>query len=147
MVWALLYFKEDGNMFTAEQMASLNNIPGHISKDSTFVNRAMGMLYQGSIGKLRNRSVKGTCESIRRYKDASRSYVAKAPLTPEKVSAIRYCYNQRIQKYAVESSDFNQRFSDGSFNKLLSMAIHNNKRKGVAVAEDANNALEFSQET
>lgn len=100
------------------------------------------MQYRNSISKLSNRSVKGTCEITRRCKDVQKKYVAKPALSPEKVSAIRHYYNQRIHKYAVESSDFNKRFADIYFKRLLSQAIHNIAKKEENFVKDATNLLD-----
>lgn len=111
--------------FEPNEIDELMSIPGQISKDSTFVNSALKMQYSNCIDKLRNRSVKGTGYNVRRCKDAVKRFRAKPALTPEKVSAIRLYYNERIQKYSTDSTDFSKRYSDIYFNKLLSSGIFN----------------------
>lgn len=139
----IFHFQDDAKSFTAEQILTLNCIPGQISRDSTFVNQAMRMQYRNSISKLSNRSVKGTCENTRRCKDVQKIYGAKPALSPEKVSAIRHYYNQRIHKHAVESSDFNKRFGDIYFKKLLSQAINNIAKRETNFAKDSTNLLDI----
>lgn len=141
----IIFFKDDAKSFTADEISTLNCIPGQISRDSTFVNKAMRMQYRNSISKLSNRSVKGTCESTRRCKDVQKNYGAKPALSPEKVSAIRHYYNQCIHKYAVESSDFNKRYADIYFKKLLSQAIHNIGKKEENVAKNTTNLLDIPE--
>lgn len=77
-----------------------------------------------------NRSLKGTAGGIRRCRDGRvQNYPAKLALTPEKVTAIRYYYNQRIRKYVQDQSQFNKRINTEYFNKLVATAIFNISKK------------------
>lgn len=89
------------------------------------------MQYRDELEKLRQRSVKGTEGSVRCIKGIPKVFPGKLALTPEKLNAIRSQYNQRIQKHAVESTDFSIRVADSHFNKILNGILSNYMRKTV----------------
>lgn len=66
---------------------------------------------------------------VRIHNGVSKTYSAKPALTPEKVQAVRFRYNERIQKNCIETLEFSKRFSDAYFNKLLNGVLSNIARK------------------
>lgn len=104
-------------------------IAGDKRNDSTFVRTGIEILYKNEEEKLLKRSVRGTKSSTRKRKNGPVYYVAKSPLTPEKVAVLKNWYNERIGSFRVDSDEFTKRLSTGYFNTLLSNAIGNIKKK------------------
>lgn len=110
-------------------MRKLHLIAGDKRNDSTFVKTGIEMLYKNEEEKLLKRSVRGTRSSTRKGKNGPINYVAKSPLTPEKVVVLKKLYNERIRSHVVDSDEFTKRLSTGYFNTLLSNAIGNISKK------------------
>lgn len=87
--------------------------------------KALEMLYKDDLKQLCERSLKGTVAMFRCKRGVSRYCPPKLPLTPVKVQAIRFHYNQRITQKVSDSTDYRRRISDTYFNKILNGALSN----------------------
>lgn len=102
------------------------SIKGVKANDSTFIKTALEVSYKNELGKLANRSVKGTLGFKRNNPRAGIvEYQKKEAITPAKLAAIQGWYNDRITKYAVDSTDFIARANKSKFHKLLATSIAN----------------------
>lgn len=104
-------------IFSADEINSLQNVGDDKRNDSAFVNKIIQFLYKNDTEKLLKTSLTGA---------SKQTNVQKLQMSPEKKTSIYILVKQRLKSFNLPQNEYMKRSNNGEINRLICNGLLNN---------------------
>lgn len=121
----------NGDIFSPNEIKSLQGIPQDKKKDSTFILKCLEYAYKSDQSVLQKKTLKGKSEVIHFSETGNVEHIVagKDPLTPEKVARIKELFIERLSNCEIDAFAYGERIKDSNLNKLIASGVKNISKK------------------